>query len=548
MISTLHNGWRTSGRHLLVAAAAVLVALLLAASSLLLTSNRADAATEGYMMNYGGWLVGSNRLPNGDIVYCIEPGAATPDGPHLDGVVSDELRSYSISPFNATGWSGLVTSDVVRGEPLRRINYVLSMHGTTTDAKTAVAVQFAIWLLRDQPGEAAFLEHHMTWVEAHGGAAEIARAHELVAEAHANAHAGTVVEAPEAPVILRGDDPHTGSVQYAAGTSSLTIEGATFENGSTTHLVSTRQAGEVTWRATPHHPEWSPTSQVRVSATWQQENISWPAELQLFQTEIPIQQHLAWAVGPVHERVQGEFDAVVLNDDHRFEPTLSTQVVQQVLGTKDVFADRITLGTGENGAEWPSRLTNLGTTEWLPVSITGTLYGPFSEKQEVSDVAPENAPIFGNAEVLVADGPGTYEAALLLTPEENGYYYWVWSITAEHQRATTGWAEFLPTDYVFTDQFGLESEMHRVDIPEDDEPADPERPLRPTGDQPDLPVGVTYVGIDTLAGTGSWHDLRQASAFGLGAIGIGAIAMIAAGVVQSRKNLQQSRSRYEEVS
>ena len=97
--------------------------------------------------------------------------------------VVDELRGYSIDMSDVTGWSGQVSTAPISGEPLRRINYVLSTHGDTQSADPAVGVQFAIWMLREGAGEAAWLSHHISWVEQHGGMSHMNAARALVAEA-----------------------------------------------------------------------------------------------------------------------------------------------------------------------------------------------------------------------------------------------------------------------------------------------------------------------------------------------------------------------------
>lgn len=525
---------RTAGIALL----ALIVSVFLALSGLTAGATQSQAATEGHMMDYGGWLVGSHRLESGEIVYCIEPGALTPDGPQQVAQEVTELRSYSFTSFNATGWAGVATSETVSGEPIRHINYVLSEYGATSDPREAVSVQFALWLLRDQPGEAAYINHHIAWVESHGGSAEIARARDLVAEARAVTGELRTASAPEAPRITRDETGLEGTVSYSAGTTQLSIAGAAFADGTHTAVVSGETAGELTWSAVAHANGWQASHSVHVDGEWERKEIEWPARLELHQSELPGQQHLAWTVGPVSETVTGTFVTRVSTESLQFEPTLSTRVVQQLLGENEVFADTVTISSGKEGSStWPQRLRADGTMEWLPLAIEGTLFGPFAEEQEVREEAPESAPVFEHVSVVADAGPGSYELRATQTPTESGYYYWVWEISEAAQAPESASAQFLPEGYLFRDRFGLPEEMHLVTIPVTEEESefepDSKDPVSPT-------VEITHP--SELAETGgSMQGVRIASAAGLGAIALGSVVLLAVGIVRQRKDMQSSR-------
>src|SRR5690554_5425553 len=107
---------------------------------------RAEAAVVGRMLAIGGWEIGAFLSSTGHYVYCIEPGATDPTGNQQAPRRMSSLPGYSGSTFDPTGWSGPVTSSALSGDKLRQINYVLTRHGNTTDAGTAVVVQLAIWI------------------------------------------------------------------------------------------------------------------------------------------------------------------------------------------------------------------------------------------------------------------------------------------------------------------------------------------------------------------------------------------------------------------
>lgn len=494
----------------------VLLAVLAVAASGALGTARSHAADDGQMLSYGGWTVGTRQLASGEFVYCIEPGALTPSGAQLAAAEVDELRGYSFTTYNDTGWAGVTSSDPISGEPLRRINYVLSRYGDAPDAQHAVAVQFAIWLLRDSPGEQAWLAHHIAWVEAHGGAAEIARARDLEAEARLEA-----VPAPQpvpAPLQMAPGDEHgTGTVAYPAGAVELRIEGGVFADGSDRLQLGGAEPGIAHWRADLHANGWEGHHEVAVAGSWDLGTLGWPARLLIYPAVITSEQTLAWAVGPVAEPRGGDFEPVGLRVDSVFEPVLSTRVVQELLvGDADPFADTVTLGLAEGSAPWPTRpAADPGAgqaVEHLPLRIEGVVYGPFEEAQAVGAEPPRDAPVAARAELLVDGGPGGYEATARALPQENGYYYWVWTVSEELQDPAIRSAGLLPAGYRFTDDFGLPDEQHVVTMP----PAE-------------------------LARTGGAASPATASAAGAGVILLGAGALLVAGLRRRRiRDVQRS--------
>lgn len=500
----------SAGRHPRTLSALILVLFttigLLAHSAL--GAARSDAAQDGLMLSYGGWTVGTRQLASGEFVYCVEPGAITPAGDQLAAAEVDELRGYSFFTYDDTGWAGATASEAISGEPLRRINYVLSRYGGTTDAAQAVAVQFAIWLLRDSPGEAPWLEHHIAWVETHGGVAEIARARVLADEARLLA----VPPWSPGPAALRmeaGEEHGTGSVSYPAGTAELRIEGGTFADGSE-RLMPDGEGGVAQWRANLHAEGWEGAHEVTVAGDWSTSGTGWPARLLIYPAVFSAEQTLAWAVGPVSQSFRGAFDAVSLSVDAVFAPVLSTEVVQErLLAGRDPFADTLEIDVAAGSAPWPERGGPEGTVEHLTLRLEGVVYGPFPEPQAVSDEAPEGAPVAARVELTIDDGPGGYEAVAPEAPSESGYYYWVWTISEAAQDPALRAAGVLPPHYSFSDRFGLPAERHSVTAPEKPAETGIPAPLARTGGGPTAPlVGVAAL---LMLGAGAGAVLRGAS-------------------------------------
>lgn len=420
----------------------------------------ASAYTPGRMLDFNGWSVGTFQLANGQFVYCIEPGAMPPSHTRQSADVVDELRGYSVGMWDATGWSGTVSTAPISGEPLRRINYVLSTHGDTQSADTAVAVQFAIWMLREGTGEDAWLRHHIDWVEQHGGIGHMNTARALVAEAIAAALPPTA-PSPTALEMREEGNFGEGVVAYPAGATELRISGGTFADGSTVLALDGSVAGEAQWRAHLHPGGWQRQHPVRVSGSWGLPSQGWPAQLEIYPSVVPNEQTLSWAVGPVTETRTGEWTPVELVLDSQFTPVLSTRVVERWIPRASApFADTVTLSLAEGSAPWAQRDTDGGSPVFAPILANGVVYGPFNRPQEPSHRVPVGAPIAGTAQLVADRGPGSYEVTSAQLPDESGYYYWVWEIEEAAQISEVRDAQLLPADYLFRDQFGLVEEGH----------------------------------------------------------------------------------------
>lgn len=445
----------------------LLVATLIAGLLLVLpapTTPSAEAAVIGRMLSFGGWQVGAFVSSTGEYVYCVEPGSSEPAGAQTAGVATASLPDYDSVFPDLTGWSGRVTSGPVSGERLRHINYVLWEHGRTTDADAAVVVQLAIWLLRDDPGARAWLDHHLAWMQRNGGAGYIDAAQALASEARHQASVASRV----APGVLRieRDDAaglgehgaHSGVVRYPAGTTELSIVGARFADGSDRLVVSGGAAGSVSWSALPHTvATWTGTHRVSVTGSWQRVSDEWPAELVLFAPVEIGQQRLAAGLPRATVSVTGELQAA-LSTELSFAPELTTQVPQRFVAFGAPFSDTVTLAAAGRAAPWPSRLIEDGRTEFAPVVAEGVLYGPFSEPLTRAAVAPADAPIAARATLLATAGPGAYQVEADQVAREPGYYSWVWSIREEEQVAEVRTGGLLPSGYSFVDDFGLDEE------------------------------------------------------------------------------------------
>ena len=127
--------------------------------------------------------------------------------------------------------------------------------------------------------------------------------------------------------------------------------------------------------------------------------------------------------------------------DLDFQPQIATQVSSRFVAEGDTFTDQLSV-TLTKGT-W-IRLDGVP----VPITATGTLFGPFDEQPAEADAAPAGAPVAGQ-ETVTLTGAGSYTSPGTVTAAESGFYSWVWTIDKAAQGAN---GRYL-TDS-FTDRFG----------------------------------------------------------------------------------------------
>lgn len=452
------------GAHSLTRTALVLLTVVAVAASLMTSVSEARAATFAYVKNFGGWSAGAFESSNGQLVYCIEPGARTPTSNQKTPREVTRLESYRAAPDEVTGWNGRVSIGAVSGTPLRQMNWLLSKHGQTRNADKAAAVQIALWFLRDDPGVDKWLDHHLDWIADHGGKSHIAEAKRLAAEARRVAVDPKPLKPASSLKLKKGAQPGEGTLSYPAHTRSVALTGATFTDGKRTKTFDARAPkGSAAWSVDLHRDGWQRHHRVSVDGEWKRAQTSWAAALTLHPAVEGDQQNLGSMVGPVTETTEVTLKPQQLRLDSQFSPVLATQtesfLVERGTGR---FTDRVTLDVAKGSGPWASRPIGKGKTEFLPVKAEGTLYGPFGQPQEVQDKPPVDAPVTARTILEVADGPGEYRAEAKEAPTESGYYYWVWRVREKTQTEEVRASKLLPKNYDFSDRFGLEAEGHLV--------------------------------------------------------------------------------------
>ncbi|MCS3427963.1 hypothetical protein U746_0528 [Mycolicibacterium mucogenicum 261Sha1.1M5] len=417
----------------------------------------AQAASFDGMLSYAGYHVGAFKTADGSRAYCLEPGVDAPASAQLRPTRVSALPGYTVEVNDGWGWRGTVTTGAASEEQMRQMNWILAEHGDTGDADLAVAVQVALWEIRREPGNAAWIDGKYELFRANGGRANVEAGKRLAAEARTAALApGNATPGGELEVHADDGDA-AGTVRYPAGTTALSITGGVFDSGSSSVSVADGAAGTLHWTATPHEPNWDRTTEVSVTGSWSVAEKYWPAELILHPATRDTEQRIGAGVKPVVGTNSGAFAAKLASFSHDFVPALATQVPAAIVQRADpVFRDVVTVSAGPAG--WPSR----GVADFMPVVADGTLYGPFEAPQTEQDAAPDGAPVAGTAELAVDAGPGDYAVELAVPDAAPGYYYWVWAIREAGQTQAVRDSGLLAPGAEYADRFGVITERQIV--------------------------------------------------------------------------------------
>lgn len=413
------RGWRR--------AASALVAGLIVVAGVLVPSQEAQAATLGPHFNEpAGWIGAYIAESDGQQVYCLDSGAPSPTG------------SYTSGPETVTSLvsaTGAQLSDAV----LAQLNYVMSRWGDSSDPHVTTAVQMFVWSIADP---VTYNSHGMSGEDWYigrlvpEGSKDTVRANLALmsAEAEANALVSPVVDVEVSMV-----DQFNGSitVDVSSGLAgNVVLTNARFLDGTTSKAL-----GSGTYPIIGTPSSGAPSYQVSVAAAYSGPGVG--ARVNLYDT--------AGA-----QRLLAAGTSVALTDSAQtpiipldFQPIIGTQVAAKYVAEGEAFVDELLVETVGTGA-WISVDGFL-----VPLTATGTLYGPFDEQPTEAEQAPDDAPIVGTESLLLDAGPGTYLSGGTLTASESGFYVWVWEIARAEQGEST---QFIRDS--FRDWFGHVAETH----------------------------------------------------------------------------------------
>ncbi|WP_426625092.1 hypothetical protein ACPPVW_03120 [Leifsonia sp. McL0607] len=424
----------------------------------------------GYLSRDGWWL-GTYRMDDGEQGFCLNAGKPSPTGHGLDYADAAALGWYT--PQQAAS-----------------LAYISRSWAGTGDQLTAAAGQIATWLVAGLNG------HSPEEVASRAGADAaqvLARAYEMVDEAArlgSNAvRADIVVELAETgPGRLRVELTvvrPSGSELVAPGShlARVTLDGASFGDGSTTAEISTGTDIEITPTGTE--------SSVMVGAH---------AEL----SALPYGDRMLVAVP--HDDAQAVLIAVPATADAHaeasatgpsplpFQPLVATVTSAANAEPGAVVHDRLTVTVDTADGllpSWGVRATDDGF-EPVDAIVESTLHGPFSDPIVESDTVPEGSPVVCVVETAV-NGTGEYE-----TPEctlaAAGHYVWTERIDPAVVDADAGGERIRP----WQSAFGIASEITMVSAPAETAPAQ----LAATGDRVEtgpVALAATLVGLGIVS-------------------------------------------------
>lgn len=417
----------------------------------------------------GVWFVsaedgaGAFQHSNGSLVYCAELGraAAMSANPAMNATTS--LPAFSVGSFMIGGnWFNDVSAPALSGAGFTHMNYVLSHWGQTNDNAQAAAVQIAIWQLR-AAGSSAGYQSALQFFRNGVGSGVVARANQMIAEAQNSTAASS---APDDPRILVGSTPYSGTVVVDPGTTSLTITNGVFTQTGTNTITfspATTSVRSIAFIGVPPADlnSWDRFYRVTVTGTYQYRVYG---SMLYGRPGGSFDQGLVTA--PVPQYRSGTYNAVYVDPDTIWSPTLTTAVPAKIVRKGASFSDVVTFGVAIGSNPWRTAQTAAGGTIYAPIVANGTLYGPFLADPALNPSAqpPVGAPVAATASIRTStdQGPGSYEVDVAGTSRETGYYSWVWNIEFDEQlrsvQSPITAEPSLPANYFFTDGFGQVTE------------------------------------------------------------------------------------------
>jgi hypothetical protein len=390
----------------------LLLLLICTLAASLLTALPASAITPtglgtGHLWNgdRASWL-GTYRLPDGRQAFCLEAGKSSPIG-------NEYVTETGSDVF------GVSTADHAR------LAYIARTWAATNDPNTAAAGQLAVWTITGLNG------HDQRY---YAGRANdqwpvvLQRANEMLAEATAAASRSV-----SGSVALDLRDDGTGTVRpdlsvdrVAGGPTRLgpthrgtvTLEGAVFADGRAT--ATPRNGETLTFRATATTPV------LTVKAKAEFTGLPYGRIITVGSSAVGSQMILF--SGGTSVAASGS-DSTEARSPLPFQPQVSTVTSDAVAETGTVLTDQLTVTVAPGDGllpEW-GRYGVGGRWAPVPVTVRSTLLGPFQEPVIESAEWPDEAPVVCEVEVVVTEGPGTYDTPGCELPS-GGYYTWVETI------------------------------------------------------------------------------------------------------------------------
>ncbi len=393
-----------------------------------------------YSPEGGGFWLGSWRLADGTLAFCVNTDRGTPNG-----------GEFSYADGIALGWYS--------ADDAARLAYISRNWAGSTDPIAAAAGQIATWTIT---GLGRHTHEELAAKAGSNGEAVLNLARQMLDEteraASRSVHATLDVRQDGDEVhltpVLTVDTVASGEVAPPAGAheGALTLTGATFDDGSTTALV--RNGEPVRVRVA------SATAIADVSASARFDGLGYGNALTIAVSAGDTQNLLA--AGSASASATATV-TTTLASVHAFQPVVSTRTSATVADEGAAISDTVVVGvepTETTLAEWPVFGPPGGPFSPVPVTVRSRLLGPFAEPIVPAEHPPADAPVVCEVSLVISTGPGEY-----VTPECTlagpGTYVWVETISPADTSATEGGARILP----WTSAFGVATEITTVNAP-----------------------------------------------------------------------------------
>jgi len=475
--------------------AAILTALTTVATTLGLLLAGAPPATAaistghgiGYLAENGFSWIGSYRLDDGSLVFCLEVGKKAPTGHDYQFVDASALGRFS-------------------PDDLARLAYLSRTAAPSTDPTEAAAGQLATWRISGLDGHSP--EYYAQRAGA-SGQAVLDRSTQLLATADAPSGASrsvtgsvalTAADSDGRMTVTSGltvDFLATGPTVLTPGSHSgtMSLSGAVFDDGKAERTISNGETVSITTTGT------EPTASIVAAVRY---------------TDLPYGS--GFIAGNAGEDVQqvlvarpgaASGSATVTStvpSTKKFQPIVNTKTSAATAAAGEAISDELVVsalvdesredllpGWGVYRPATPPASGAVPAVDEngmlpIPVVVESSLLGPFSDPIEPAAEPPAGAPVVCTVEVRIETGPGTYRTPDCVLPS-SGYFVWVERISPSRTPVDQGGTRMLP----WQSAFGTASEVTFVAPPPT--PEIPAVPAAPAAAPVLAETGTTGTGV-----------------------------------------------------
>ena len=494
--------------------AAILTALTTVATTLGLLLSGAPPATAavstghgvGYLSENGFSWIGSYRLDDGSLVFCLEVGKKAPTGHDYQFVDATALGRFA-------------------PDDLARLAYISRTAAPSADPTEAAGGQLATWRIAGLDGRSP--ESYAQRAGA-SGQAVLDKSSQLLAAADAPSGASRAVTGSVS--LTAADDGRmtvtsgltvdflaTGPTALAPGSHSgtMSLSGAVFDDGKAERTVSNGETLSITTTGT------DPTSSI--AATVRYNDLPYGSGFTAGHAGDDVQQVLVARPGTASGSAT---ITSTVPSTKKFQPVVSTKTSAATAGAGEAISDELVVSAlvdesrddllPDWGVYHPSTPPAAGAVPAvdengmlpIPVVVESSLLGPFNDPIEPAAEPPAGAPVVCTVEVRIETGPGTYRTPDCVLPS-SGYFVWVERISPSRTTVEQGGTRILP----WQSAFGTASEVTFVAPP----------PTPETPPAPATPAAAPVLAETGNAGTGTLL-LTAGAALSLGTLlGVGVL-------------------------